>query len=133
VIEFYAQIKLVHVASAVSSGALFGSRALAVQLRQRWAMAAPVRYLSYSIDTVLLASAVMLMTVLHQFPFVNSWLTAKVGLVIVYIVLGSLALRRARGQRRKLVATIAALLVYGMVASIALTHSPMGPFWRLTP
>jgi len=128
VIEFYPQIKLVHIAAVLLSGTLFALRALAVQLGQRWAMAAPVRYLSYSIDTVLLTAALMLMTVLHQFPFVNSWLTVKVALVVAYIVLGTFALRRARTQRARLLCTVAALLVFGMVVSIARTHNPLGVF-----
>lgn len=127
-IELYPQIKLVHVITVLSSGALFALRALAVQLGQRWAIAAPVRYFSYSVDTVLLTSALMLMTVLHQFPFVNSWLTVKVTLVAVYIVLGTLALKRARTQRARLACAVAALLVFGLVVSIARTHNPLGVF-----
>lgn len=125
-IEFYPQIKLVHVVSVLSSGTLFFVRAAGVQLGQRWPMVAPLRYLSYSIDTVLLTSALMLMTVLHQFPFVNSWLTVKVTLVLVYIVLGTLALRRARTRRTRFVCTVAALIVFGAIVSIARTHSPLG-------
>jgi uncharacterized membrane protein SirB2 len=128
VIEFYPQIKLVHVISVLSSGSLFALRALAVQLGQRWAMAAPLRYFSYSVDTVLLTSALMLMTVLHQFPFVNSWLTVKVTLVVVYIVLGTFALKRARTRRVRLVCAVAALLVFGFIVSVARTHNPLGVF-----
>lgn len=126
-IEFYPQIKLVHVAAVLSSGGLFMLRAMAVLLGQRWAMAAPLRYLSYSVDTVLLTAALMLMTVLHQFPIVNSWLTVKVLLILVYIVLGSFALKRAQGQRARLAFTIAALVVFALIVSVARTHSPLGP------
>ena len=52
-------------------------------------MFAPLRYLSYTIDTVLLTAALMLATILHQYPFVHAWLTVKVLLLVVYIVLGS--------------------------------------------
>jgi uncharacterized membrane protein SirB2 len=132
-IEFYPQIKLVHVASVFSSGMLFAWRALAVQLRQHWAMSAPVRYLSYSIDTVLLTSALMLMSLSQQFPFIHSWLTVKVSLVVLYIVLGSFALKRAKTQRYRLANASAALLVYGMVVSIARTHSPLGALVSVLP
>ena len=43
----------------------------------RWYMAAPLRYLSYTIDTVLLTAAMMLATMLHQYPFVHGWLTVE--------------------------------------------------------
>ena len=87
-LEFYPQIKAVHIAAVMASGVLFLLRGAAVQLGATWAMAAPLRYLSYSIDTVLLTAALMLATILHQYPFVQGWLTAKVLLLVV--------LRRAR-------------------------------------
>jgi uncharacterized membrane protein SirB2 len=80
-IELYPQIKWAHVAAVSASGVLFFLRGLLANLGARWAMAAPLRYLSYTIDTVLLTAALMLVTILHQYPFVHSWLTAKVVLL----------------------------------------------------
>jgi uncharacterized membrane protein SirB2 len=131
VIEFYPQIKAVHVTAVLASGTLFALRALAIQLGGRRAMAGPVRYFSYSVDTVLLISALLLMGVLHQYPLVNSWLTVKVALVVVYIVLGTFALKRGRTRRVRLVCAIAALLTFGLIVSIAVTHDPLGVFSRL--
>ena len=76
-IEFYPQIKLAHIAAVAASGALFFLRGAAVQLGAEWAMAAPLRYLSYTIDSVLLTAALMLATMLHQYPFVDAWLTVQ--------------------------------------------------------
>ena len=125
-IEFYPQIKLTHIVIVLCSGGLFLLRAIGVQLEQRWAMSAPVRYLSYSVDTVLLTTAFMLMTLLQQYPGAQPWLTVKVTLVVVYIVLGSLALKRAKTRRARFVSAIAAALVYGLIVSVALTHHPLG-------
>jgi uncharacterized membrane protein SirB2 len=130
VVEFYPQIKATHVVLVLASGALFFVRALAVQLAQRWPLAAPVRYVSYSIDTALLTSAFMLMTVLQQFPLVNAWLTVKVTLVVVYVLLGTFALKRARTRRARLFCGIGAVLVYATILSVARTHSPWGPLAR---
>ena len=123
-IEFYPQIKLVHICAVLASGTLFLLRGLSVQLGVRTAIAAPVRYFSYGIDTVLLTSALMLMSVLHQYPFINSWLTVKLTLVVVYIVVGSFAIRRGRTRAVRLTCWIAALLLYGMIISVAVTHDP---------
>ena len=98
-IEFYPQIKWVHVAAVIASGALFALRGTGVLAGAGWPMFAPLRYLSYTIDTVLLTAALMLATILHQYPFVHAWLTVKVLLLVVYIVLGTLALKRARTPR----------------------------------
>lgn len=125
-IEFYPQIKLVHVTAVILSGLLFALRGTAQLAGARWTMAAPLRYLSYAIDTTLLTAALMLVTVLHQYPFVQAWLTVKVLLLVVYIVLGSFALKRARTRAAKLGFFVAALAVYLFIASVARAHHPAG-------
>jgi uncharacterized membrane protein SirB2 len=127
-IEFYPQIKLVHVAAVLTSGGLFLVRGLALHLGARWVMAAPLRYLSYTVDTILLTAALMLSSMLHMYPLVHSWLTVKVVLLIVYIVLGTLALKRGRTPRVRFGAWVAAILVYAMIISVARTHHPYGIF-----
>ncbi len=125
--EFYLQIRQVHIGAVLTSGALFLLRGAAVNvLNARWPMWAPVRYLSYAIDTVLLTAALMLMTIVHQYPFVHAWLTVKVVLLMVYIVLGSYALKRGRTRRTRLVCYIAALAVFLFILSIARAHDPLG-------
>jgi len=125
-LEFYPQIKAVHIAAVMASGSLFLVRGAAVQLGAAWAMAAPLRYLSYAIDTALLTAALMLATLIHQFPFVQGWLTAKVLLLVVYVVLGSFALKRGRTRVVRTSCWVAALLVYLFIVSIARAHHPLG-------
>jgi uncharacterized membrane protein SirB2 len=125
-LEFYPEIKAVHIAAVMASGLLFLLRGAAVQFGAGWAMAAPLRCLSYSIDTVLLTAALMLATILHQYPFVHAWLTAKVLLLICYVVLGSFALKRGRTRAVRTWCWIAALLVYLFIVSIARAHHPLG-------
>jgi hypothetical protein len=63
-----------------------------------------------------------------QFPFVSSWLTAKLLLLVVYILLGIFALRRGRTRLTRQVCFVAALSVYAFIISIAMTHNPRGLF-----
>ena len=125
-IEFYPQIRAVHVVAVMTSGLLFLLRGAAVQLGASWAMAAPLRYLSYTIDTVLLTAALMLATIIHQFPFAQGWLTAKLLLLVAYVVLGSFALKRGRTRAVRTYCWIAALFVYLFIISIARAHHPLG-------
>lgn len=125
-IAFYLQIKLVHVLAVLASGSLFALRGAALLAGQRWAMAAPLRYLSYSIDTVLLTAALMLLTILPRGMFANGWLALKLVLLVVYVVLGSLALKRARSDRARRIAYGAALLTYLYMLGVARTHHPLG-------
>ena len=125
------QIKAVHVGAVIASGLLFAARGAAVQYGAQWPMAVPIRRASYLIDTVLLVAALMLVSVLRQYPFVNSWLTAKVILLIVYIALGYFALRSDGAPRLRTVCFLAALGVYLSIASIALEHDPRGALLML--
>lgn len=126
-IEFYPQIKWVHIAAVLASGSLFLLRGLLLQVGQnRVAMVTSVRYLSYSIDTVLLTAALMLLTILPHAMFANGWLTAKVVLLVAYVVLGTFALKRGRTPRVRLVYFLLALLVFGLMLTIARSHHPLG-------
>lgn len=130
-LEFYPQIKLVHIAAVLTSGFLFLLRGAAVNAGMSWAMAAPLRYLTYIVDTTLLTAALMLATLLHQYPFVHGWLTVKVVLLVVYIVLGTFALKRGSTRKIRIACWLAALLVYGFIISVARAHHPAGFFAQL--
>lgn len=125
-IEFYPQIKAVHVGTVLASGALFAVRGALVLGGSRWGMAAPVRFLSYAIDTTLLAAAILLLLALKMNPAAHPWLALKLGLLLAYIVLGSFALKRARSPRTRALCYVAALLLYGWMIGIALAHHPLG-------
>ena len=125
-LEFYPQIRSIHIAAVLTSGALFCLRGLVLHLGGKWAMAAPLRYLSYTVDTILLAAAVMLAMILHQYPFVHGWLTVKVLLLVVYVVLGTFALKRACTRRARVLFWLAALGVYAFIISVARAHHPWG-------
>lgn len=128
---FYLQIKWTHVAAVIASGWLFAVRGAALLAGMRWAMAAPLRYLSYTIDTVLLTAALMLATILHQYPFVHHWLTVKVLLLLAYIVAGSYALKRAHTRSERLWCYLGALALYAGIVSVARAHHPLGVFLLL--
>lgn len=125
--EFYLQIRTIHIWSVTASGALFALRGAALNLLGAgWTRALPLRITSWTIDTVLLTAALMLMTIVQQYPFVDSWLTVKVLLLVVYIGLGTVALRPQRPRRVRLVAYAAALVVFGYIVTVARAHDPLG-------
>ncbi len=129
----YLQILHVHVASVILSGSLFGTRSLLRIANNPLANQRSLRILSYLIDTTLLVAAILLMLILHQYPFRNGWLTTKVLLLILYIGLGTIALKRARTPAGRVAAFLAALLVFGCIIGVALTHHPAGWLLLLRP
>lgn len=125
--EFYAQIKWVHVAAVISSSGLFALRGLLVLAGQsRWAMTPLLRYLSYTVDTVLLTAALMLLTILPSAMFSSGWLHVKVALLVVYVVLGTIALKRGRTAGVRAVCYTLAVLVFAFMITIARSHHPYG-------
>jgi uncharacterized membrane protein SirB2 len=123
---FYPQIKFVHVLCVVLSGSLFALRGVAMLAGWGLANHAGVRYLSYAIDSTLLTAALMLVTMLHQYPFVQAWLTVKILLLALYIVLGVFALRRGCTRSVRGACLLAALAVFAFIASVAHAHDPRG-------
>jgi len=123
---FYPQIKFVHVLCVVLSGSVFALRGVAMLAGSGLANHAIVRYLSYAIDSALLTAALMLVTMLHQYPFVQAWLTVKILLLVLYIVLGVFALRRGRTRALRALCLLAAIVVFLFMASVAHLHDPRG-------
>lgn len=130
-IDFYPQIRHIHISLVLVSGGLFLARGVGVLRGASWPMAAGVRRASYSIDTALLGAALMLVHILQLNPLVVGWLGTKLVLLLVYIGLGSMALKRAKTPRGRLGFLIASMLCYGYMLTVARTHSPWGvlAFW----
>jgi len=126
----YGAVKLIHTASAALSIALFALRGTWMlgspqRLRQRW-----VRTVPHVIDTVLLASALWLAWQIDA-DGTRTWLWAKVAALLVYIALGTVALKRGRTRRVRIVAFAAALATFGYIVSVAIAKSPLGILARL--
>ena len=125
-IAYYLQIKWVHIVAVLASGGLFALRGAAVLAGARWPMAAPLRLLSYTMDTVLLTAALMLFTLLPGAMFANGWLATKLVLLVAYIGLGMFALKRARTRQARALTYAGGLFVFATMATVARAHHPLG-------
>lgn len=91
------------------------------QNERRW-----LRILPHVNDSILLAAAITLTVLIGQYPFVDTWLTAKIFGLIAYIILGALALAPGRSPQLRIPAGVAAVAVFGWIVSVALTKHPLG-------
>ncbi len=87
-------------------------------MKKKW-----VKILPHVNDTILLTTATLLAINIQQYPFVNAWLTAKVTALIIYIVLGMFALKRAKEMKNKVVFFTLALLTFSYIVGVALTRN----------
>ena len=124
--EYYLPLRMIHIGCAILTIALFVLRGGLMLAGAPLLRSLPLRILPHVVDTVLLASAVLLTIIVHQYPFVQAWLTTKVVLLVVYIVLGSIALKRGRTRPVRVVAFVAALATVLFLVSVARTRDPLG-------
>lgn len=125
--KFYPEIRMIHISAVVASGLLFALRGGVWNLLEaRWPKVLPVRILSWVIDTALLAAALILTTIIQQYPFADAWLTTKVVLLVVYIGLGAMAFSPRRSRAVRIGFWLAALCVFGVIVTVARAHSPLG-------
>jgi uncharacterized membrane protein SirB2 len=125
---YYLALRNVHITCAILTIALFVLRGGLMLADSPWQRNVVLRYLPHAVDTVLLTTALMLTTVIHQYPFAVGWLTAKVVLLIAYIVLGSIALKHGRTRAIRVTAFVAALATVGFLVTVARAHHPLGMF-----
>ena len=122
--DAYPWIRAVHVACAALSVAGFAARGVLMLRGSPWLGLRFVRVAPHVVDTLLLASAVWLAWFLGQVPFVHGWITAKIGALLAYIVLGSVALKRGRTRRVRAAAFAASLATVAYIVWVALTRDP---------
>ncbi|WP_025041064.1 SirB2 family protein [Nitrosospira briensis] len=120
----YAALKMIHVTSVVISYLLFSLRSIwkmreSSALQQRWVKVTP-----HVVDTILLTSAIVLATRIHQDPIHDSWLSAKVIGLLVYIGLGMMALKFGKTRKARIYAWIAAQLTFLYIVLVAVTKNP---------
>ena len=89
------------------------------KLSQRW-----VKIVPHINDTLLLVSGVCMVVIAKIYPWENTWLAAKLMALVVYILLGTVALKRGKTKNRKIIAWILALLVFVYMLMVARYHTP---------
>lgn len=118
----YLAIKHLHMTCAALSGMLFFARGILMLresplLQRRWLNTG-----SHVIDTVLLGSALTMVVWSAQYPFVQGWLTAKVIVLVLYILVGAVALKRGKTKPIRTAAFVIALLLFAYIVKVALTR-----------
>ncbi len=123
----YPALKTAHVALAAISIAGFAARGLLMIAGSPLLAARFTRVAPHVVDSALLATGVALAFVLGVSPHDAPWLAAKLIALLGYIVLGSVALRRGRSRRSRILALVGALALAAYIVVTALRHSP-SPF-----
>jgi uncharacterized membrane protein SirB2 len=119
-----ALLRSAHIGAVIVSGALFLLRGGLMLADSPHLQALWLRFVPHVVDSVLLASAIGLVLVTGQYPWQHPWLATKLCALVIYILLGSIALRRGRTPRARLIAFCAAVAVFAYIVGVALTRDP---------
>jgi uncharacterized membrane protein SirB2 len=119
----YIAFKHLHVLFVVLSGLGFFLRGILMLRESPLLQARWLRIVPHVNDTLLLAAAIVLAVMSEQYPLAETWLTAKVFGLIVYIILGSLALKAGRSKSVRVASWLLALLVFGYIVGVAMTRN----------
>ena len=120
----FAAIKIIHIISIILSYILFSLRGIwmiqgSPLLQLRW-----VKILPHVIDSILLISAITLVAMIQEYQGFNIWISAKIGALLLYILLGMVAFRFGKTQKIKTISWILAQIVFFYIVLVALTKNP---------
>lgn len=126
--EAYIGIKHLHLLTVAISIVLFILRFFwkwrnSAMMERRWVKITP-----HVNDTVLFATGIALVFITHFYPFTpqGTWLTEKLVGVIIYVVLGYVALsKRPLSQKVRCFAFVAALACMYLIIKLAMTKMPL--------
>ncbi|HCU54269.1 MAG TPA: regulator SirB [Gammaproteobacteria bacterium] len=118
-------LKIVHVGCVLLSGAGFVLRSIWMWRGSPWLQARLTRVLPHVVDSLLLISAILLAVRIQQYPLIHDWLTVKVAALVLYIVLGPIALKRGRTRQQRIMAALAAMAVFAYIVAVAITRTPL--------
>lgn len=119
----YSTLKLIHISSAILTVSGFVLRGFWMLIESPNLERHVVRIAPHIIDTVFLFSGIGLIWTLNL-PVLNQpWLLTKFAALIVYILLGTIALKRGKTKRIRIGALVMALLTFAYIGGVALSKS----------
>jgi len=124
-------LKSIHIACVVISLLGFFVRGWALFIRKAVNGSAWCRVMPHVIDTMLLLSAIGMVVVAEQYSFASDWLIAKIMALLLYITLGMMSFKYFRTRAQGVLYWLLAMLVFGYIIGVAITHEPMS-FFMLT-
>lgn len=121
----YLILKYAHVLAAVTTISGFVLRGYWMLIESEKLQHPVTRVAPHIIDTVFLLAGVGLIWMLRLEPLQQPWLLAKFTGLIVYVLLGAVAIRRGPTKQIRTIALAGAVAVFAYIVGVALTRSPL--------
>ena len=119
----YSTLKIIHVSAAILTISGFILRGMWMMSGSPLLQRRIVRVSPHVVDTILLLSGIALTQTLSLPVLKQPWLLAKLAALLVYIVLGMIALRHGKTREIRTTAFLLALATFAYIAGVALSKS----------
>ncbi|MER1966489.1 SirB2 family protein [Castellaniella sp. GW247-6E4] len=117
--DYYYLIKHLHVTAVGLSITLFLIRAYWSIVESSLLQARLVRILPHIVDTVLLVCGVILAAMIGPN---QPWILTKIVLLLVYIGVGTIAIKRGKTRRTRAIAALISVAVFVYIVGVAIHH-----------
>ncbi|MDH3333703.1 MAG: SirB2 family protein [Gammaproteobacteria bacterium] len=121
----YLILKYAHVVAAVTTISGFVLRGYWMLVDSKKLQHPVTKIAPHIIDTVFLLAGIGLIWLLHLEPLKHPWLIAKFTGLVVYVLLGTVAIRRGPTKQIRTIAFASAVAVFAYIVGVALTRSPL--------
>ena len=121
----YLTLKLFHIIFAAVTFLGFAARGYWMIVASDLLDHRVTRIAPHIIDTLFLASGIGMLLAISLNPLAQPWLLAKFGGLILYVLLGTVAIKRGSNRNIRIRAFIAALATFAYIVGVGLTRSTM--------
>ena len=119
----FSTLKLIHISAATLTISGFVLRGYWMLSGSPYLQLKPVKILPHILDTLFLASGIALIVTLDLPVLTQTWLLTKFAALIIYVVLGSIALGRGKTLRARNTAFMLALATFAYIYGVAISKS----------
>lgn len=123
--NYYTPIKHLHMAAVYASIIFFVIRAWWSVCGSGLLQKPVVRILPHVIDTVLLVCGVILAFMIGP---LQAWILTKLVLLLAYIAVGTIAIKRGRTPQSRLVAALVSVGIFFYIIGVAVSKNPASWF-----
>ena len=121
---FYEFVKYIHVSAIILSVSGFTLRVILKLRDSAYQTKYWFKKLPHIIDTLLLLSALTMVYILGVNPLTTFWLAEKITGLLIYILLGMIALRWGKTRQIKKLAAFLAIVVFSYIVYVAHYKTP---------
>ena len=120
----YLLIKSLHMFSAFATISGFMLRGYWMMSQSDYLELRITRIAPHVIDTIFLLSGIAMVWLLQLNAFSQPWLMAKFAGLIIYVLLGTIAIKRGPTMQVRIIAFVSALAVFAYIVGVAMSKSP---------